>query len=139
MRTDRARRALCGLVAVGLLGGCPGSLEDKERFLGGGGDGGGCGDVPARIFQPSCTGTGCHGSKSPQQGLDLESPGVAMRVVGVRGTGCMGVLADPQSPEASLLYMKLLDPPTCGSRMPLARPPLGAADIECIRAWIAAQ
>src|SRR5262245_38504818 len=132
MRTERAGAALLGLL---LLGGCPGTLDDKDRFLGDGGVGS-CGDVPTRIFQVSCAGTGCHGSLGPQQGLHLESPGVAARVLGVRATGCMGILADPQGADTSLLYAKLQEGTACGSRMPLARPPLSAADVACVRAWI---
>lgn len=139
-RAPAAALAALALGALLGLGACPGTLEDKERFFTDGGattgDGGDCGDVPARILQPACGGTGCHGARAPQQGLDLESPGVAQRVLSVRSTGCMGVLADPQAPESSVLYSKLLDTPSCGSRMPLARPPLSAADTECVRAWI---
>lgn len=130
------------LLAALLACGCAGTLsdEEKQRFQGlGDGGGGGCGDVPARIFVPACGGSGCHGKVGAQQGLDLESPGVAARVVGVRGTTCVGLLADPQNPAASLLYSKLLDQPSCGSRMPLARPALSAADNDCVRAWIQAQ
>lgn len=140
MRTDRGalRGALFSLGVLALASGCPGTLDDKERFLSDGGVGG-CGDVPARLFVPACGGTGCHGSKSPQQGLDLESPGVAARVVGQRATTCVGILADPKQASQSLLYTKLLDAPGCGARMPLARPALSDADAACILAWIAAQ
>ena len=151
-----------------LLTGCPGTLAHPEHFLlavagassGGNGAGGGgaalpgagsgaeagagpdtgpCGDVVTRIFIPSCGGTGCHGAVGAQQDLDLVSPGVADRVVGVQGTGCVSTLADPTSPEASLLYQKLLPTPPCGSPMPLARPALSDEDMACVLAWIAAQ
>ncbi len=136
--------SIAGLVlgCVGLLlAGCPGTLEDKERFLVDGAmtGNGGCGDVPTRIFVPSCGGIGCHGVTAPQQGLDLESPGVAARVIGVRAKVCSGLLADPANPDGSLIYGKLLDPPPCGARMPLARPSLSLADIECVKAWIVAR
>lgn len=153
-----------GLGAL-LLVGCPGTLDDKERFLvdagsagsagaagnatGGGEDAGTtldsgpdlgpCGDVVARIFVPSCGGTGCHGPSGAQQDLDLVSPGVAARVVGVSGIGCSAVLADPANPEGSLIYQKLSPTPPCGSPMPLARPALTDEDVACVRAWIAAQ
>lgn len=139
MRSDGAR--VLWFVAL-LLGGCPGTLDDKERFFGdggapdAGGPGGPCGDVPARIFVPACGGSGCHGARGPQQGLDLETPGVAARVLGVRATTCVGLLADPKNAAGSLLYSKLLDAPTCGARMPLVRAPLSSADSECVRAWI---
>jgi hypothetical protein len=76
---------------------------------------------------------------SPQKGLDLVSPDVAKRVVGVSGMGCSGILADPANPISSLLYTKLLPGVTCGSQMPLARPILAQADVDCIKTWIGAQ
>jgi hypothetical protein len=97
-----------------------------------------CGDVRARILEPSCGGTGRHGATAPQQDLDLISEGIASRVVGVMAKQCLQVLADPENPEQSLLYTKLLARTDCGAQMPLARPPLSSADIECVRVWIAA-
>ncbi len=140
-------RGFCSLVAAGFLGalsGCPGTLDDKERFLVDAGpvdgpDAGGCGDVPARIFVPSCGDNGCHGANAPQQGLDLVSAGLNGRVVGVQAKTCSGILADPQNAAGSLLYTKLLTRPACGSQMPLAREPLSDADVACVLAWIAAQ
>jgi hypothetical protein len=149
------------LAALCLLPGCPGKLDDKQGFLayaaehgdaGAGPDvmsqagtagtsagSGACGDVPTRIFIPSCAGNGCHSSVAPQQGLDLASPDVASRVVGVSGKMCLVTLADPTNPEGSLLYQKLAVKPPCGAQMPLARPALSAADAACVLAWIAAQ
>ncbi|MET0595610.1 MAG: hypothetical protein ABW133_23135 [Polyangiaceae bacterium] len=128
------------------LTGCPGTLADKEAYeaaLDGGkgsnGEGGGCGDVVARIFVPNCGGTACHGANAPQQDLDLVSPGVASRVMNVAGTGCAVTLADRMNPEASLIYQKLLPNPPCGGQMPLARPSLSRDDIACVLGWIAAQ
>jgi len=151
MRIDPiAHLALFACAALGTLSGCPGTLDNKEAFLvdagiggtdsGGGGSGNGpCGDVPTRIFAPSCGSNGCHGATAPQQGLDLISPGVATRVVAVRAKTCSGTLADPENPAGSLLYTKLLSPPMCGAQMPLAQPPLSTADVACVLSWIAAQ
>jgi hypothetical protein len=97
-----------------------------------------CGDVIARIFVPSCGGTGCHSDTSPQQDLDLVSPDVKSRLVGVPGKQCLKLLVDPQNPEQSLLYQKLLVRPDCGVQMPLARPPLTSAEVACVLGWIAA-
>jgi hypothetical protein len=150
MRTDRASLAArVGFVGLALLGAtaCPGRLRDKDRFLvdataplGGDDaqDGGACGDVVARIFVPRCGGA-CHGPAAPQQGLDLESPGVAARVVGVAATSCAATLADPLDPASSFLYTKLAAKPPCGSQMPLAQLPLSAADATCVLSWIAEQ
>jgi hypothetical protein len=87
----------------------------------------------------TCGGTSCHGADAPQQDLDLVSPGLASRVVGVAGKGCSVTLADPANPEGSLIYQKLSPNPPCGAPMPLARPPLSRADVACVLAWIAAQ
>ncbi|HEY5372943.1 MAG TPA: hypothetical protein VIK01_04620 [Polyangiaceae bacterium] len=166
MRTDQWQRSwLCAFgVALSFLTGCPGKLEDKERFLvdagnldepdtampseagvgmpseaGVGMGMGACGDVPTRIFVPTCGGTGCHSVTAPQQGLDLASPGVAARVVGVAAKVCSGTLADPANPAGSLIYTKLAPTQSCGAPMPLARPPLSDTDAACVLAWIAAQ
>jgi len=166
MRTDRSaltlRAARSAVLVLGtalgvlLLAGCPGTLDDKQRFLVDGGSAGrgsddaaapadsdaglgACGDVVTRIFVPSCGGTGCHGATGAQQDLDLVSPGVAARVVGVSGVSCATTLADPANPEASLIYQKLSPTPPCGAPMPLARPSLSDEDAACVLAWIAAQ
>jgi hypothetical protein len=147
MRTDSSRWPwLLALGALSSLAGCPGTLADKELYeaaLDGAnrpdGNAGPCGDVIERIFSPNCGGSACHASDAPQQDLDLVSPGVASRVVGMPGKGCSVPLADPADPEGSLIYQKLLPNPPCGGQMPLARPPLGRADVACVLAWIAAQ
>jgi hypothetical protein len=150
---------LAGMVC--LLGGCPGELSNKAEFeayaaahgdagaptneagsspVAAGSNGtGACGDVVTRIFVPTCSGTGCHSATAPQQDLDLVSPGVAARLVGVRAKQCLQVLVDPEHPEQSLMYQKLLTKPACGAQMPLARPALSSADAACVLAWIAAQ
>ena len=129
------------------IGACAGSLDNKEEFLDAGfttatSSGSGsdpCGDVEATILAAKCGGSGCHGTMGPQNDLDLETPGVAARVVGVSAKVCQGILADPASPETSVLYTKLLSDTTCGAQMPLARPALSAMDTECVKSWIAKQ
>ena len=168
MRTERAWFTALPLALLGalcLLAGCPGELANKadfEAYAAAHGDSGApaltneagtssghagtsgaangaCGDVVARILVPSCGGTGCHSALAPQQDLDLVSPGVASRVVGVPAKQCLQLLVDPQNPEQSLMYQKLLPKPTCGAQMPLARPALSSADMACVLAWIAMQ
>jgi hypothetical protein len=146
MRTERNGRAWLAGMSLLWLGttGCPGTLADQERFLVDGAvptDTGGnaCGDVPTRIFAAQCGGSGCHGANAPQQGLDLESPDVATRVVGVPAVSCAATLANPADPASSFLYTKLATKPPCGSQMPLARLPLSSADAACVLSWIAAQ
>src|SRR5690349_4830731 len=93
-------------------------------------------DVP-KLFEDKCSGASCHNNgESSASGLDLTSPGVEDRVSGAPGTGCMGLLADPSNPEASILYTKLTDAPTCGSRMPLGGMPLTDDEMNCMRDWI---
>jgi len=167
MRTELTSvpRFVALALALSLLSGCPGELSNKEEFVayaaahpstGGSaatmGEAGApptvtagtsnaspCGDVVARIFVPTCGGTGCHSATASQQGLDLVSPDVASRVVGVSAKVCGSVIADPQNPQASLMYQKLLPLPKCGAQMPLARPPLSSSDVACVLEWIAAQ
>lgn len=151
MRTDRIVLALFALGLVAAVGGCPGSLDNKADFLdagftsssasGSAGAGGAdpCGDVPADILAAKCGGSGCHGTKNPQNGLDLESPDVASRVVGVASKLCPGILAKPSDPASSIIYTKLLDTNACNARMPLARPPLSQIEIDCVKAWIGKQ
>lgn len=122
--------------------GCPGTLDDKQRFLvdassNDAPDASACGDVPTRIFAKSCGGSGCHSANAPQQGLDLVSSGIESRLVGVQAKGCAGTLADPENPAGSVLYTKLLTRPACGAQMPLAQPPLSSADATCVLEWIA--
>lgn len=93
-------------------------------------------DIP-RLFEDRCGGSICHGAgESTAAGLDLTSPGVEDRVSGAPGASCMGLLADPAAPEASLLYQKVLEAPTCGARMPLNGEPLTEDELGCMRDWI---
>jgi hypothetical protein len=43
----------------------------------------------------------------------------------------------PGHPEQSLFYLKLLDAPPCGDKMPLGGDPLTADELEQVRSWIA--
>ncbi len=148
---------LCGLFAcAALVSACPGSIDDPARFRDAtaGLDatavdaittdavavdaGSACVDYVERTLLPTtCATAYCHGAAKSAGGLDLASPGLARRLVGVRGSmGCRGVaLVDPSRPEASLMVAKLRLTPGCGARMPLAGTPLTAAQIECVRAW----
>lgn len=131
------RAAVLGAVPMCL--GCPGTLDDPSRFLpDGGGQGGACPDVPSAIFVPKCALSGCHTSTDKIQGLDLQSPGVVVRLVGVCARGG-GLLVDPANASSSVVYSKLTLAPPFGSRMPLGRAPLDAPTIACVLAWAAEQ
>jgi hypothetical protein len=143
--------------------GCAGTLEDPARFLdasgnqdavayppaatgdaaaleGSGGNPGsdapGCPDVPQAIFLPTCTASSCHSSQNQAQGLDLQSPNLASRLVGVPSTEGSGFLIDPSTPSESVLYMKVTAVPPFGARMPIGATPLDDATIACVLAWV---
>jgi hypothetical protein len=113
-----------------------GGIDDPQRF----GDGTYCPpDVDvATIFHDRCGGAICHGAgATPAGGLDLESPGLAERMVGVASEECEGRLRiAPGDPSSSFLIEKLEGPePGCGEQMP----PVGALspnEITCFRRWI---
>lgn len=127
---------LLAMVATG----CPGTLENKEQFmLGGGGTGGeGCGDVPGVFIQERCATSSCHDADAPIGGLDLtDDPGLVMRIsdIDATGQGCSGKLLDTADPSASHMYTKLTQP-TCGSKMPIGGDPLTEKQIECVLEWL---
>ncbi|MFO7561413.1 MAG: hypothetical protein R6X02_02115 [Enhygromyxa sp.] len=93
-------------------------------------------DIPS-LFEDRCGGSICHSAGlSTAASLDLTSPGVEDRVVGQPGQSCAGVLAEPADPEGSLLYLKVLDKPSCGARMPLNGDALSETEKTCLRDWI---
>ncbi len=115
-----------GLVTVG----CPGTIPNKECFL--------QEERAFALLSASCLGGGCHSAEDKVYGLDFETRGIGARHTGQTSVDCDGkVVIEPGKPEESILYLKLFDPPPCGSRMPLARPELYPEDIELIRVWIA--
>jgi hypothetical protein len=109
------------------LAGCPGRLEDPERFFGG--DGGLCGDVAATLFSPRCGATSCHGGDSPAAGLDLSSPGLAARLA-------VGRSSCGSAPLRTYVLEKVQPGPTCGSRMPLGGVALTASELNCIQSFL---
>jgi hypothetical protein len=140
-------RSACACSAALLLSGCAGALEDPARFAyldaGPGSDAGvargdgGC-DPVTTIFIPSCTTSSCHSARAQQGNLDLESPGLPHRLVNAHASGGPGLIINPQSPDQSVLYTKLLDPPPFKFQMPLGLPPLGVDDLACIQEWVRA-
>jgi len=73
----------------------------------------------------------CHGQERPKAGLRLDT--AAMAIEG--GDGGPSVV--PGKPEESPLFLALTGEGD-GPRMPLKRPPLPRAEIDALRAWIAA-
>jgi hypothetical protein len=139
--------ACVALVAV--AAGCPGTLEDPGRFYDAaddagfvedaqpGPDGQDCPSVPGMLGQ-TCTAASCHSASTKAQGLDLQSPDVAARLIGVAATEGPGLLIDPSAPSNSVLYAKVTAQPPFGARMPLGVAPLDSATIACVLAWVTA-
>lgn len=98
-----------------------------------------CPDVPLDIFQPTCTSGPCHNPQTQSQHLDLQSPDLAARLVGIPATEGPGLLIDPASPSDSVLYTKLSASPPFGVRMPMSKVPLDSADTACVLGWITQQ
>lgn len=128
-------------IATFTASGCPGELQNPERFLTGAGGGAACPDVEADILVARCSEqAGCHNASDMQGMLDLESGDVASRIVGVQGTSnCANlVLADPSDPTASLMYTKLGESPPCGAQMPFGgAEKLSQFEIDCVEEYIA--
>jgi len=131
---------LGSLAAFLVLTGCPGTLEDPERFEVEAGvaaatvSDSGCPDIPSTLSK-ACAGAGCHSTANKSQGLDVQSPGVASRLVCAAATGG-GFLVDPSAPAQSVLYTKLSSSPPFGARMPSGAPPFDDATRACILTWI---
>jgi polyvinyl alcohol dehydrogenase (cytochrome) len=90
------------------------------------------------LLERRCGGGGCHAAAGPVAMLDVESPGLAARLTNASAvtSACQGsILLDPASPEQSLLYGKLIDPPRCGVAMPPGSP-LAQDEIGCVLRWI---
>ena len=101
--------------------------------------------IQATIFNATCLGLGCHNASDQGGGLVMEASATYANLVGVTplnfAASQAGVLrVDPGNPANSFLLTKLTLPTVfdlqLGSRMPLAKPTLTAAQIESIRAWI---
>jgi hypothetical protein len=121
-----------------LLAGCPGSLQDPDRFRGEGGTGT-C-DVE-QLFMDTCTGTGCHGAGTPAAGVDLVTAGVAARLVDApASTTCPGrVEIDSADPANSLILEKVSEAmPSCGAAMPFLGEMLTPEEIACVEEWVTA-
>jgi hypothetical protein len=124
-----------------LLGGCPGELENPDRFkTDGGGASAACFDIPKDLFVKRCAQIpNCHSAAMPinPPNLDHESPGVEDRLVNKPGSAtCPGILVNPADAEGSILYKKLTSSPGCGTRMPQVGTPLDQSELDCVKQWI---
>lgn len=80
----------------------------------------------------------CHGERTPTKGLDLTTPGVANRLVGVR-SGCSArPFLDPAAASsASSYFIEKLDGAVagCGGQMPFGAPALNRDERNCLAEW----
>jgi hypothetical protein len=79
----------------------------------------------------------CHGQKDRAKGLDLVTPGVAARLVGVKSTCGGKLLLDGMSAvPAGQLLDKVRGPVAgCGAQMPYGMPALSEAEKACLVEW----
>jgi len=110
------------------------------------GPGGSC-DIKALMALPEngCGNAGCHGERF-QGNLDLVSPGLDQRLLGVasQSEACGGeLLIDPSNVDSSLL-LRLIDPvrfksSPCGVMMPFgSQSGVSAQTLSCFEAWVQA-
>lgn len=117
---------------MAVLGGCPGTLDDPDRFARGGGSSGGCPDIPTELFADRCATAGCHNADDAAGSLNLDASGLEARIVDVDAVGCDGKLVDTADPEASVMYTKCLESNDCASRMPLTGTDLNSEELQCL-------
>jgi hypothetical protein len=79
----------------------------------------------------------CHGDKDKAKGLDLVTPGLAVRVVGVKSTCNDKLLLDGSGPTAAGHLLDKLRGPVagCGAQMPYGMPALTTQERDCITEW----
>lgn len=91
------------------------------------------------IFTPNCAFSGCHSGAGAAAGMSLAADRIAGQLIGVVSPTSGMKRVDPGNPEGSYLLKKLRgDAGISGAQMPLGDAPLSAAQLELIRAWIAA-
>jgi hypothetical protein len=113
--------------------------------------------VPTAIFASSCVATTCHNSKDHAYALDLQSAGVAARLVNqpsleaTEPDGCTPLkLIDPDDWSQSYILLKVEDCgcvengktipfPPAGTQMPQQGTKLNAAQITCLQQWVEAE
>ncbi len=93
-------------------------------------------DAVQAIFTASCLGAGCHSGASPQSKLGLDDAETSYKaLVGVSALGKPGAIrVKPKDAASSYLMLKLDG--TAQPMMPLGRPPLSAAQLATVKAWI---
>jgi len=109
--------------------------------------------VPTAIFAASCVAMTCHNAKDHAYALDLQSSGVAARLVNqpsleaTEPDGCTPLkLIDPSDWSQSYILLKVEESPTtnppgppAGTQMPQQGAKLNAAQITCLQQWVEAE
>ena len=149
------------MLLLGFCCSCAGDLKDPERFgfLINGGTGGSADDGGASnkggsggsggsssssrtppacvqtIFKNKCAMAGCHAANTMQ--TDLASSGVEDRLIGKKPTQgvCASKVLITTDGSTSLLLEKLMDSPSCGTKMPLGGS-LPASGLSCVMDWV---
>lgn len=134
------RRLALSVFSSVFLVGCPGGLNNCEDFDAcGGGAGGSPGRSVEAVFQLRCGNAICHDSDEPAADLDLVSPDVASRTMGLNSTDAncgTDVIVIAGDPDESYMLKKILNEPgICGGQMPIGTI-LDAEDTDVIRNWI---
>lgn len=135
-----------------VLSGCPGSI-DEEMFRASresstqtdatseGGTSNCPSDVNATIIMAKCATAGCHSTMARAGSLDLESPNLGSRLIGVAATSAACaprmLVTVTNGTADGVLFGRLLENPPCGLRMPLGMPGLSANEIACLRSYVA--
>lgn len=125
------------VAALSILSGCAGSLEDPQRFDAGTPNGFVCASlnvpVKAQLLAQKCT-AGCHSAAAQMSGLDLESPGVASRLVEISTVDCPPRKRVATADGGTLEEMISETVPTCGTTMPPGSR-LTTAEVACVVEW----
>ncbi len=97
--------------------------------------------VPTAIFGASCEGNTCHNAKDHNYALDLQSPGVAARLVNQPSLEIDGLfLIDPNNWMQSYILLKVEDAmPPAGVQMPQMGAKLSSTQIGCLQQWVEAE
>ncbi len=138
LRRADLRWGLAGSLPLAvLLAGCPGVLEDPDRFLT---TIEGCAVDPVEdiLGSGSCAGNSCHNASDQAAGLDLASEDIESRLVDVVSLSCNDrPFIDSSDINNSALLLKIegATPADCGSPMPLVGS-LSSSEQQCLRAWI---
>jgi len=132
MQNPATATYLCLAITCALAGGCAGKLEDPQRFAAAN-----C-DDPTAFVAASCGVDGCHVAGNLLNIVDLNSPGLAARLVNQPPLMCAngGSLIDSADRTQSFLLDKLATVPKCGESMPFLRPPLSASEKACVAKFV---